>query len=136
MNLFTEVEEEEVEAVKTHPNFEIDKINRFGEVTINFNETMIVPANWTKINSTDLDISVKAFDPERQALKLLDWEIKNFGTKTMMIMIEFVYPTRISEDIEGRDMLEVTVINPSKFFSQESLITIKNLTSSEYKLPY
>ena len=97
---------------------------------------MIVPANWTKIDSTDLEISMKAFDPERQALKPLSWEMKKFGTKTMMIKIDFVFPTRISEDIEGKDLLEVTVINPSKFFSQESLITIKNETSSLFKLPY
>ena len=74
-------------------------MNRFGEVTISFNETMIVPENWAMINSTDLDIKVRAFDPDRQALKGFEWELKSYGTTKMVIIIEFTYPERITDQV-------------------------------------
>ena len=96
---------------------------------------MIVPLSWDMINSTDLEIKVKAFDEERQALKKFEWKIKSFGTKEMIISINFAYPERISDDIEGKDILEVRIINPTNFFSEDSLNTIKNETFSEIELP-
>ena len=39
-----------------HPTLKIDKINQFGEVTISFNETMIMPEDWNQISSSDLEI--------------------------------------------------------------------------------
>lgn len=47
----------------------------------------------------------------------------------MTISLEFENPQRISEDIEGKDVLTVKVLNPTKFFSDESFTTVKNETT-------
>ena len=68
------------------------------------------------------------------ALKELEWTISNFGTRKMTILIEFEFPWSISDDVEGKDILVVKVINPIKFFSKESLATINNSTILEAEL--
>lgn len=52
------------QSTKVHPSMTLDKINSFGELVIRFNQTMIAPKNWTAINGTDLDVSIKAFNED------------------------------------------------------------------------
>ena len=107
----------------------IENINRFGEVEVSFNETLIMPANWTHINSTVLDISVNPFNDDMQALKDLEWEILSFGGTMMTLKVEFQYPSSISDDVEGKDLIVIKVINPIFFYSETSFTTVKNETT-------
>ena len=102
---------------------------------ISFNETMIVPGNWSQISDKDLEIKVQAFNQDMQVLKAFEWQVKDFGTRKMTIFVEFEYPERISDDYQGKDILSVKVIDPTKFLSADSLLTVEKETTTERDLP-
>lgn len=123
-------------AAEYHPEMKIDKVNQFGEVTVSFNETMILPKNWEQINSTDLEIKTVAFNEDMIPYKgISKWSVESFAAKTMTIRLTFEYPLRISDEIEGKDTLQIKVLNPTQFLSDQSFTTVKNETLLSYKLP-
>ena len=42
----------------------IEEVNRFGLVTISFNDTLVRPDNITLINSTVLEVNIDAFNED------------------------------------------------------------------------
>ena len=86
------------------------------------------------MNDTDLEIKVQAFDQDMQVLKAFEWQVKDFGTRKMTVFVEFEYPERISDDYQGKDILSVKVIDPTKFLSADSLLTIEKETTNEKDL--
>lgn len=52
-----------LEALKG-PTFEIKSVSPFGEVTVDFSESLIPISDLNAINSTVLDITIEAFDEE------------------------------------------------------------------------
>ena len=66
---------------------EIDRVNRFGEVFISFNETMFVPTKWDEINSTVLNISLKVSNVDMLPFKDSEWKVLDYSTREMTIAI-------------------------------------------------
>lgn len=100
---------------------QIKSINRFGLVTVSFNNTLVMPSNFSEIDGSVLLIQVEAFNEEMQDLKGLDWKLKSFSPKRMELQLDFEYPELISDEVEGRDSLKIKVINPTYFTSKATL---------------
>ena len=58
-----------------HPEMTLKSINKFGLVSLTFNETLLTVSNLTKINSTVLEIDVQSIDEERQPLLGFTWKV-------------------------------------------------------------
>ena len=114
----------------------LEKVNRFGLIEVSFNQTITVPKDWqTNINDTVLNIKIDPFNEENLPLKDLVWNIESFSSTRMTIQVNFKEPQYISDDIEGKDQILVKIINPTLFFSAETLSTVKNETQVESELP-
>lgn len=125
---------------QAYPSMKIDKVDQFGLVTLTFNQTLLIPQNWSRMNGTDLEIRVDSVDEERQALKGFAWAVESFSGRRMTVRLAFEYPEQISRDRmdEGstsRDTLVVKVINPNRFFSPDSMSSVRNETVVDIELP-
>ena len=60
-------------------------MNKFGLVTVSFNETLFTHSNTTKINSTVLEVNVAAVDADRDPLLGFTWKVDSFQPEKMRI---------------------------------------------------
>ena len=93
-----------------------------------------MPQDWNQIDEEVLDFRVNPYDEEQLALKGLDWTIIDYQSTGMNIQVYFEDPLHISDDLNGKDQLVISVLDPSWFFSSSSLSTIKNVKPVEETL--
>ena len=78
---------------------------------------------------------VKAFDEDFQPMLGFEWTVLQYAKKSITISLKFENPQVVSQDLAGKDILKIKVLNPTKFFSDESFTSVKNETTIEVKLP-
>ena len=71
------------------PELRIARVDRFGLVTVAFNETLIQVTNLTQINSTVLNVQVTSKFKDRNPLLGFTWATKSFSGKEMRLNVEF-----------------------------------------------
>ena len=95
---------------------------------------MMVPADFTRIDKSVLDISVAAFDDELQRFMEFDWTIEAFSQSAMRISLNFKYPEMIGRSVIGKDILKVRVLSPGLFLSQSTQTPVLDETVAEHNL--
>jgi len=114
----TLAEPEVAKEEKPAPTMTIDKLNKFGRLEIAFSEYFIRPDNITMINSTVLEIEMTALNEDFQGLMTFTWQAVSYDRKKLSILLTFKYPLQISQDLEGKDLISVKLINPTMFMSE------------------
>eukprot|EP00347_Sterkiella_histriomuscorum_P024003 403332642 len=93
----------------------IESISNQGEVLILFNQEMIIPENFWLFNENQLDLKlIRINQNEEQDLFKFQWQINNFQSKFMTILITFENPLEISK-FEEQDQLNITFIDIYQF---------------------
>jgi hypothetical protein len=81
-----------VQKDKPAPTMKIVSVDRFGLMEIAFSEPLIPPESITMIDSSALEISVKATNEELQSLLAFTWEAKSYYSTKLRILLTFKYP--------------------------------------------
>lgn len=113
----------------------IDRISKYGLVTVDFSQALFIPANITHVNSTVLEVQITAANEEWQGLMGFTWEIEAFNNKQLSLKMTFEHPQQISTDLMESDMLSIRVLKPTKFLSKTTFQTIRDETVIDLKIP-
>lgn len=90
---------------------DIESITNTGLLTLNFSSSLVVPKNWSLINSTVFSISVTNVFNDN---KLTNWTVLNFTTYQIEIQLIFNDSKNISIS-KYLDSLNVTILNSSVY---------------------
>ena len=116
----------------------IDKISHKGLVIVKFSEGLkVVNLTTTPINETDILLEIVPSDPDEVDIEILKftWIVESYTSDNMIIEITFENPVEISAHGKNNDELRLTVLNPVRFWSERTKLSVKAGTKTQNSIP-
>ena len=108
----------------------------YGEVTIKFSESLLVPKDVSKIiNEDTLQIRVVPQEEPMKPMLNFKWTPTKFESDSAVLQIDFENPIYVSKSPRGRDDISLQVLEPNLFISKKSLRSIEKEEIVEVNIP-